>query len=212
MNKYSVEKALRFNGRVLDKEPIKIKKHPTHNSTIRSNTVSSQSLQLRSHSLIERFELPPVNSLSSKLWHTVVREVRLIECSEQQKLLLALTLWRMGLLMMEGGLLFSEYKVNIRGQYLLFTLQQEIVDRLQKQAVEVGLEGTSLEILEGKALMWYTVAYSNIEEGSLYCTIRIKQSLSLLTALKVRPKACHIFTFIGRALPLSPRMLAYLQS
>lgn len=49
--------------------------------------------------------------------------------------------------MIEGGLLLSEYKVNIRGQYLLFTLQQEIVDRLQKQVGEVGMEGTSLEIL-----------------------------------------------------------------
>jgi hypothetical protein len=81
VNKYSVEKALRFNGRVLDKEPIKIKKHPTHTSTITSNSVSAQSMQLRSHSLIERFELPPVHSLASKLWHTVVQEVRLIECS-----------------------------------------------------------------------------------------------------------------------------------
>jgi hypothetical protein len=50
----------------------------------------------------------------------------------------------MGFLMMEGGLLLSEYKVNLRGQYLLFTLQQEIVDRLQKQAVEVGTDGTTL--------------------------------------------------------------------
>lgn len=124
MNKYSVDKALRFNGRVLDKEPIKIKKHLNHNSTVKSSTVSSQSLQLRSHSLIERFELPPANSLSSRLWQTVVREVRLIECSEQQKLLLALTIWRMALLMIEEGLLLSEYKVNMRGQYLLFTLQQ----------------------------------------------------------------------------------------
>jgi hypothetical protein len=124
VNKYSVDKALRFNGRVLDKEPIKIKKHLNHNSTVKSSTVSSQSLQLRSHSLIERFELPPANSLSSRLWQTVVREVRLIECSEQQKLLLALTIWRMALLMIEEGLLLSEYKVNMRGQYLLFTLQQ----------------------------------------------------------------------------------------
>ena len=124
MNKYSVDKALRFNGRVLDKEPIKIKKHLNHNSTVKSSTVSSQSLQLRSHSLIERFELPPANSLSSRLWQTVVREVRLIECSEQQKLFLALTIWRMALLMIEEGLLLSEYKVNMRGQYLLFTLQQ----------------------------------------------------------------------------------------
>jgi hypothetical protein len=212
VNKYSVEKALRFNGRVLDKEPIKIKKHPSQNSAIKSNTVSSQSMQLRSHSLIERFDLPPVHSLSSKLWELVVREVKLIEWSEQQKLLLALTLWRMGLLMTEGGLLLSEYKVNLRGQYLLFTLQQEIVDRLQKQAGEIGMEGTSLEITEGKAIMWYTVAYSNIEEGSLYCTIRIKQSLSILTALKVHSKTCHLLPFTGRNLPLSPRMFACLQS
>jgi len=147
VNKYSVEKALRFNGRVLDKEPIKIKKHLSQNSVIRSSTVSSQSMQLRSHSLIERFDLPPVLSLSSKLWEIVVREIKLIAWSEQQKLLLALTLWRMGLLMIEAGMLLSEYKVNIRGQYLLFTLQQEIVDRLQKQVGEVGTEGTSLEIL-----------------------------------------------------------------
>lgn len=114
--------------------------------------------------------------------------------------------------MMEGGLLLSEYKVNMRGQYLLFTLQQEIVDRLQKQAVEVGTEGTTLEILEGKALMWYTVAYSNIEEGSLYCTVRIKQSLSIFIAFKMHSKARHILPFTGRNLPLSPCMLACLQS
>jgi hypothetical protein len=106
----------------------------------------------------------------------------------------------------------AECKVNLRGQYLLFTLQQEIVDRLQKQVGEIGMEGTSLEITEGKALMWYTVAYSNIEEGSLYCTVRIKQSLSLLSPLKVHSKACHILPFTGRNVSLSPRLFACLQS
>jgi hypothetical protein len=74
----------------------------------------------------------------------------------------------------------EKYKVNPRGNYLLFQLEHEIMNRLERKNGTVSsfnvmsAKQSVFELREGRAWLWYQVPYPNTEEGSLCCTVRIK--------------------------------------
>lgn len=137
-NKFSVEKALRFEGRILDKDPIKIKVCKQKNSLgcigDGANTASS-GLSLRRKEQLINFKETPHNTgrFKEDLWGIIFGDLRRCDFEENDKLINALLLWRLSTFLMGAAKHLQKYKVNVRGNYLLFQLERELIDRLERK-------------------------------------------------------------------------------
>ncbi len=66
-------------------------------------------------------------------WGIVFEEVRRCDFEEQGKLANALLMWRMGVLLMGAGKHLQRHGINTRSNYLLFQLERELIDRLDRR-------------------------------------------------------------------------------
>lgn len=72
------------------------------------------------------------------LWGIVFGEVRQCDFEENEKLANALLLWRLGVLLMGEAKHLQRFGVNARGSYLLFQLEHELIDRLERKISAPG--------------------------------------------------------------------------
>jgi hypothetical protein len=188
-NRFSVDKALRFEGRILDKEPIRIRvAKPKNLPNDTANTASSNvTLRRREHLANFKQALGGTGRFREDFWGIVFAEVRRCDYEEQGKLANAMLLWRMGTLLMGAAKHLQRHGVNSRSNYLLFHLERELADRLDHRlsSNEMGLSvgrQSGVEVREGRAWLWYSVAYPNTEEGSLCSTVRVEQGRRIIYA------------------------------
>jgi hypothetical protein len=181
-NRFSVDKALRFEGRILDKEPIRIRVAKPKNPNDSANTASTiVTLRRREHLANFKQALGGTGRFREDFWGIVFAEVRRCDFEEQGKLANALLLWRMGVLLMGAGKHLQRHGRNARSNYILFQLERELMDRLDRRLFEVGRQ-VGVEVREARAWLWYSVAFPNTEEGSLCSTVRVEQGRRLLLA------------------------------
>jgi hypothetical protein len=169
-NRFSVDKALRFEGRILDKEPIRIRVGKPK-TLLPDTAITAASLapaaRRRDHLAAFRSPVGGTGQFREDLWSIVLGEVRRCEFEEGGKLANALLLWRMGTLLMGAARHLQRHRSNARSSYLLFHLERELTDRLDRKLSPPAEGRKAAEVREGRAWLWHSVAFPNTEEGSL---------------------------------------------
>jgi hypothetical protein len=130
---------MRFEGRILDKDPIKIRackqKNPVASIPDGANTASSNGFSLRRKEQLINFKetLRNTGSFKEDMWGIVFGELRKCDFEENDKLINAMLLWRLATLLRGAAAHLLRHRVNSRGDYLLFQLERELIDRLERR-------------------------------------------------------------------------------
>ena len=153
---------MRFNGRVLDKSPFKIRR-------VQGRAPPEDCL----HSVIDitphrspliariRSEVKRDGSALERLWEEVVSGLPHLE--EEEFVRLSLLVWGLGERLIRAANHFRGCGVNSQSNYLVVELQKQVVEKYRER--RLGRDGE----------VWFEVYFSNVEEGSLPSTNRIVQ-------------------------------------
>ena len=89
-------------------------------------------------------------------------------------------IWALVDLLLNSAKHISKFRVNMRSKYLLQEIEKIIIEKVNKKGSKLVVSGdglkTRLEWRGDEALLWFTVPFPNIEEGSQSSTVRIMQN------------------------------------